>query len=78
MRTTVEINDSLFVLAKKKAAAEGVPLRQIIEDALRTHLQGPTTRAKYRFLWTVDSGRLLPGVDLEDRDSLFDIMDGLK
>jgi len=78
MRTTLEINNSLFVQAKKKAAEEGVPLRQIVEDALRGYLQGPPSRPKYRLRWTPDSGRLLPGVDLEDRDSLFDIMDGLK
>jgi hypothetical protein len=78
MRTTLDINDSLFVQAKKKAVEEGVPLRQIVEDALRGYLQGPAIRRRYRFRGGTDSGRLLPGIDLDDRNSLFDAMEGRK
>ena len=78
MRTTLDINDVLFVQAKKKAADEGVPLRAIVENALRSYLAGGPDRPRSRFQWRTESGGLQPGVDLDDRQSLFDIMDGLK
>jgi hypothetical protein len=78
MRTTVEINDELFRKAKKKAADEGVPFRAVIESALRSYLEKKKEKSGYKLKWRPEKGRLQPGVDLEDRDSLFDIMDGLK
>ncbi len=78
MRTTVEINDELFRKAKKKAADEGVPFREVVESALRSYLTKKKGKSGYKLQWRPVKGRLLPGVDLEDRDSLFDIMDGLK
>jgi hypothetical protein len=78
MRTTLDINDTLFVQAKKKAADEGVPLRAIVENALRSYLAGPPSRRRYRLRWTPEKGRLLPGIDLDDRNSLFDAMEGRK
>ena len=38
MRTTMDINDELMRHAKKKAADDGVPLRDVVEDALRRYL----------------------------------------
>ena len=47
--------------------------QSLVQDAARRVL-----REKYRFKWTVSPrGRILPGVRLNDRDSLFDLMDGL-
>jgi hypothetical protein len=76
MRTTIEIRDELFRQAKRRAADEGAPLRQIVESALRLYLSVRGKRGPYRFKWGTDRGRLLPGVVIEDRDSLFDIMEG--
>jgi len=78
MRTTLDINDALFVRAKKKAADEGVSLRAIVENALRNYLAGGPPRRRYRLCWTPEKGRLLPGIDLADRNSLFDAMEGRK
>ena|SRR5579872_2341922 len=39
MKTTVEISDSLFQAAKACAESRGVPMRQIIEEGLRTVIQ---------------------------------------
>ncbi|MFQ5667480.1 MAG: hypothetical protein ACE5I7_13775 [Candidatus Binatia bacterium] len=38
IRTTIELNDEIFRRAKQRAADEGVPLRYIVETALRDHL----------------------------------------
>jgi hypothetical protein len=76
MRTTIEISDELFRAAKKRAADDGTPLRAVIEAALRAFLMRRHTRDDYRLRWRTERGRIQPGVRLEDRDALFDLMDG--
>lgn len=78
MRTTVDLNDEVLRQAKKRAADEGRPLRAIVEDALRILLQTPRPggSARYRLEWHTEKGRLQPGVRLDDRQSLFDLMEG--
>ena len=76
MRTTVELNDQLLRAAKQRAANEGIPLRRVIESALRTYLEGPSRRRGYKLQWRTERGRLQPGVRLDDRDALFDLMEG--
>jgi hypothetical protein len=78
MRTTLDLNDEVFRLAKKKAAHDGVPFRDVVESALRLYLGKKTGKPGYKLHWKTEKGRLQPGVDLGDRDSLFDIMDGRK
>jgi hypothetical protein len=78
MRTTVDLSDDLMRRAKKKAADDGVPLRDVVEAALRSYLSHRSAETGYKFQWTTESGELMPGIDLDDRDSLFDIMDGIK
>ena len=79
MRTTVEINDELFRSAKAAAAKQNKTLREIVDEALRQYLKGPQKK-RFRLNWKPHetTGRLMPGVDLTDRDSLYDIMDGLR
>jgi hypothetical protein len=79
MRTTLTIDDSIMRAAKKKAAQEGRPLKAVIGDALRLGLglmrEARTTRGKFKL--TVVEGRgVQTGVRLDDRDALFDLMDG--
>jgi len=76
MRTTVDITDELLRRAKNQAADQGVPLREVIEAALRQYLSAGRRRARFRLSWAVEDGRLQPGVNLDDRDALFDLMDG--
>ena len=77
MRTTVDLNDQLLRDAKKRAAEEGRPLRAVIEEALRTmiHARGPGDQ-RFQLQWRTEMGRLQAGVRLDDRQSLFDLMDG--
>ena len=78
MRTTIDINEDLLRRAKRKAADEGVSLRNVVEEALRAHLAGRSKAPGYKLRWTPERGELLPGVNLEDRDALFDLMDGTR
>ena len=76
MRTTIEISDELCRQLKRKAADEGVTIRQVVESALRVYLAKQTRRKGYELKWKTERGRMLPAVQLDDRDALFDLMDG--
>jgi hypothetical protein len=76
MRTTIELNDELLRAAKRRAAQEQRTLRDVVEAALRTYLGRSTRRGGYRLQWRPEHGRLQPGVRLEDRDALWDVMEG--
>lgn len=76
MRTTLDLSDELLRAAKKRAADEQVPLRRVVENALRAYLSPRARSGPYRLRWRTDKGRLQPGVNLDDRDALFDLMGG--
>ncbi len=76
MRTTIEISDELLRQAKKRAADKNWPLRRVIEEALRSYLGKRPKNKKYELKWRTEKGRMLPEVLLDDRDALFDLMEG--
>ena len=76
MRTTIDLNNELLRQAKRQAADEGTSLRNILEKALRNYLERPVRKGKYRLKWRTERGQVQPGVQLEDRDALFDLMEG--
>jgi hypothetical protein len=49
-----------------------------VEAALRAYLGGKPQNRAYRLRWCSERGRIQAGVCLEDRDALFDFMDGRK
>jgi Arc/MetJ family transcription regulator len=76
MRTTIELNDELLLAAKRRAAEGRRPLRAVVEAALRAYLGRPVHRKGYRLQWRTERGKLRPGVRLDDRDALWDLMEG--
>ena len=76
MRTTIQIGTELLRQAKRRAADEGTTLRAVVEAALRSYLGQRRGRAGYRLSWRTERGTIQPGVRLDDRDALFDLMDG--
>ena len=77
MRTTIELDDPVFRDLKVEAARRGKTLRQVVNECLRRGLASPQRKKKYVFRWkTAPRGRIQPGVRLDDRESLFDLMDG--
>ena len=77
MRTTIDIDDRLLALAKKKALADGTTLRAVVESALRLALYPPKKGStSFQLKWKTVRGKRLPGVDPSDRDSLYEKMEG--
>jgi len=73
-RTTLVIEDNLFRRIKKRASEEDRTFQDVANDLLRRGLSSP--ERPYRLQWRGWKTRLRPGVNILDRDSLFDIMDG--
>jgi len=76
MRTTINIDDQLLSYAKHQAVQQGCTLKQVIEDALRESLSRQRVESEPIKLETVSGTGLKHGVDLNDGQSLNDIMDG--
>lgn len=75
-RTTLAIDDDLLRQIKEKAAREGRTFQDVANELLRHALHHPKGRAAARLELTGWSATEQPGVDLLDRDKLFDLMDG--
>ena len=73
-RTTLAIEGGLLRRLKEKAAHEGRTLQETANDLLRQGLATPPQRHDYRLELKGWEAHALPGVDLLDRDKLFDLM----
>jgi Arc/MetJ family transcription regulator len=77
MRTSIDIDDQLLALAKKKAIEQNSSLKKVVEAALRQSLLKPYPRKEqFRLNWKTIRGRLVPGIDFSDRDALYERMEG--
>ncbi len=76
MRTTVSIDDDLLRAAKRRAADEGRPLSELVNEALRERLarRPAAGRERYSALTTGRDGTL-PGIDLTSNAGVRDVMD---
>jgi hypothetical protein len=76
MKTTVDLPDKLLIEAKKRAAEERRPLRNLLIDGLRAELgrvkaRSRTAGRRRQLRWvTVEGG--LPAVDIADRERMHD------
>ena len=75
MRTTIHIDDHLFVELKKAAADNGRTLAATIEDALRESLYRRRDKERPAADLPVFHGTgIMPGVDLSDSAALLELM----
>jgi hypothetical protein len=60
-----------------RATDEGTTLTALIEEALRQYLApAPSTGKPFRLKLLTKRGRPVPGVNLADRDALYERMEG--
>ena len=73
------LDDDVYLLLRKKSAEEGKSLKELLNELLREGLKNRELRRrkKYHFNIPTRSGHLRPGINIEDRDRLFDLMDEL-
>jgi hypothetical protein len=77
MRTTLNLDETLIRRAKRRAADEGTTLTALIEAALRHYLvPAPSTGRTFRLELLTKRGRPVAGVNLADRDALYERMEG--
>lgn len=78
VKTTIEVEDRLLQQAKITAAAEGVSLKALLEEALRAALRrrkrGGEARKRIVLPVSKRTGGTLPAVDLTNSASLEDLM----
>jgi hypothetical protein len=79
MRTTIDVDDDLFLELKKVAAEKRQSLKAFIEDAIRSSLSRRYTATPGTGSQTVVTFRgngVRSGVNLDSMSELLDIMDG--
>lgn len=75
MRTTINIDEQLYIATKKLAAQSKQTMTSVIEDALRVMLLTQKREQRKVKLNTFNGDGLKHGVDIDDNNSLLDIMD---
>jgi plasmid stability protein len=75
-RTTLAIDDDLLKRIKEKAAREGRALQDVANELLRLALVQQKPKRALKLELRGWKAKERPGVDLLDRDKLFDLMDG--
>lgn len=76
MRTTVNIDDRLLKQAKVAASKSGRTLSELVDDGLRLLLkQGAPRDGGPVALPTFGGSGLRPGVDLDDKAALLDLLE---
>lgn len=77
MRTTLDVRDDFLLRAKRLAAERNTTLTAIVEEALGEYLAPKAAPgADYKLAWRPHTGQPVAGVDVADRDRLYDLMDG--
>jgi hypothetical protein len=77
MRTTLDFEARILREAKKRAVEEGETLTRLIEKALRLYLRSRRPKVgDFRLELLTKQGRAAPGVNWDDRESLYEKMDG--
>ena len=74
MRTTLDLDPHVYRAAKLRAVQDCTTLTRVVEAALRAYV-APEPRKPFKLKVITKRGRLLPGVDIDDRDALYRVME---
>lgn len=75
-RTTLTIDENLLKRLKRDAASQGKTLAALVNDLLRQSLSEKRKRGTFKLHLEGWDAELQPGVDILDRDKLFDLIGG--
>ncbi len=75
-RTTLSLDETLLRQLKEIAARKGRTLQSVANDLLRQGLARSHRATSFRLRLRGWRAEERPGVDILDRDKLFDLMDG--
>ena len=75
-RTTLSIDEPLLRKLKATAARQGITMAALVNQLLRQSLAGSPKKEAYKYTFGGWEAELQPGVDICDRDKLFDLLDG--
>lgn len=75
MRTTVNIDDELLRRARERAAQTGRSLGDVVDDALRVLLAERVPERGAVELPRFGGSGLRPGIDLEDKEALAELLE---
>lgn len=76
MKTSLMIPDAVYRATKQRAVAAHRTVGAVVEDALREWLAKEERSTAYELRWRTVAGREVPAVDPNDRDVLYDAMEG--
>ncbi len=77
-RTTVVIEEELLAAVKEFAADKGWSLSKAVAELVKIGMNRPKEAENYAFTWRTFRGKTAPGLDIDDRDKLYDMMEGEK
>lgn len=75
-RTTLAIDDDVLKRIKEKAAREGRTVQETANELLKQALTQARSRPRIKLALRGWKAETRAGVDILDRDRLFDLMDG--
>ena len=75
-RTTLTLDENLLKTLKASAGRRGITLASLVNELLRQALATQARRQGYALKLEGWDAQLQPGVDILDRDKLFDLMNG--
>ena len=77
MRTTLDLDQGLLREAKRRAIDQGATLTGLLERALRQYLGGTNPRpTRYRFRPIMLVGSPIRGINIADREEIYERMEG--
>jgi len=76
MRTTLDLDERVLKQAKRQALERGETLTRFIEGAIRNRLAETPRMPSFRLELLTKKGEARPGVDWDDRNSIYDHMEG--
>jgi len=74
-RTTLGLDEDLLRQLKKRAAEKGSTLQAVANELLRQSLARPSRGDRFELRLQGWAAEARPGVDILDRDALYDLMD---